>query len=130
MIVDTSAIIAIIQEETGYERVLETLAHAEGTMMSAATFVELSAVVSRIPEGRDMIRELLASFEISLTPFDDTQADIAADAYRRFGRGSGHPARLNLGDTYSYALARAHGTALLYIGDDFSHTDIPAALER
>ena len=62
-----------------------------------------------------------------MVPFDEEQATIAGDAYRDYGKGSGHPARLNLGDCYAYALASQTGEPLLYKGDDFSHTDLRSA---
>lgn len=83
--------------------------------------------------GREDLRRverLIGQLGIMTVSFDAEQAASATRAYREFGRGSGHPAGLNLGDCYSYALAAVTGEPLLYIGDDFSHTDItPAAVD-
>jgi ribonuclease VapC len=74
-----------------------------------------------------MVDRLLDDYGIRIEPFDTDQARVAAQAYRDYGRGSGHPARLNLGDSYSYALAYVTGEPLLYRGDDFTRTDIRSA---
>lgn len=129
MIVDTSAIVAIALGETGADRIGEALARSTNTRISAPTYVELCAVVHRRerPELVRMINRLLDIYEIHIEAFDAVQARIAAQAYRDYGRGSGHPAGLNLGDTYSYALASVTGEPLLFVGDDFTHTDVPVA---
>lgn len=129
MIVDTSAIVAIVLGETHSEQLAEILVNATASKMSAATVVEVNAVLTRRlrPEDQRRIERLLDVWEIELVPFDAEQAHIASRAYRDFGRGSGHPAALNLGDCYSYALAHVTGEPLLYVGDDFIHTDITAA---
>jgi len=75
-----------------------------------------------------VVDELVATLAITLEPVTLEQGRIAADANRRFGRGSGHPARVNFGDCFSYALAKATGEPLLFKGDDFGHTDVAAAL--
>lgn len=129
MIVDTSAIVAIVLGETHSEDLAEILAGATAPKMSAATAVEVNAVVARRlrPEDQRRVERLLELWDIELVPFDAEQAEIASRAYRDFGRGSGHPAALNLGDCFSYALAQVTGERLLYVGDDFIHTDISAA---
>jgi ribonuclease VapC len=73
--------------------------------------------------------DLLIEAAIGIEPFTEAQAHIARQAYRDYGRGSGHPARLNFGDCFAYALARTTGEALLFKGEDFRHTDIAPALE-
>ncbi|MGH3560543.1 MAG: type II toxin-antitoxin system VapC family toxin [Mycobacterium sp.] len=129
MIVDTSAIVAIALGETLAERLAEILVDSTEPKMSAATAVEVNAVLIRRlrPEDQRRIERLFDEWEIDLVPFDAEQAEIASRAYRDFGRGSGHPAALNLGDCYSYALADVIGEPLLYVGDDFVHTDVTAA---
>lgn len=129
MIVDTSAVMAVIEEEQGHEEVAGLLA-AGGGRISAATLVELTAVVQRYgrPEVHRMVDRLLAAWQVEIAPFDAAQARIAQQAYRDFGRGSGHRAALNLGDCFSYALATAQNEELLFVGEDFAATDIPAAL--
>jgi len=129
VIVDTSAIIAVVLDEAHAEPLVEILSSISDLKMSAATAVELSAVLTRRlrPEDQRRVERLLDVWEIEFVPFDAAQAAIAIRAYRDFGRGSGHPAALNLGDCYSYALAIAAGEPLLFVGDDFSHTDVVAA---
>lgn len=97
--------------------------------MSAATYVELCAVLYRRgrPEVSRMVDRLLSAYGIRIEAFDADQARVAAQAYRDYGRGSGHPAGLNLGDSYSYALAAMTDEPLLYLGNDFAHTDIGSA---
>lgn len=132
MIVDTSAIVAIALGEPGVEALKEALAHSTDSRISAPSYVELCAVMHRRdkPEISRLVDRLLATYGIRIEAFDADQARIAGQAYRDYGRGSGHPARLNLGDTYSYALAHVTGEPLLFRGDDFTHTDIrPAAPE-
>ena len=130
MIVDTSAVVAIVLDEVGSDEVTEALAQSTSSRISAATYVELCAVLHRRgrPEINRSVDRLLAALKIDIEPLDAHQARVAAQAYRDFGKGSGHPARLNLGDCYSYALAAMTGEALLYRGEDFVHTDLPSAL--
>ncbi len=132
MIVDTSAVVAIVLGEAQDEQLAEVLLDATAPKMSAATLMEVNAVLTRRlrPEDQRRIERLLVVWEIEIVPFDAEQAEIASRAYRDFGRGSGHPAALNLGDCYSYALADVTGEPLLYVGDDFAHTDVTAAYQR
>jgi ribonuclease VapC len=126
MIVDTSAIVAVVLGESRSGALAEILSDADILKMSAATAVEVNAVLSRRlrPEDQRRVERLLAVWEIELVPFDAEQAAVASRAYRDFGRGSGHPAGLNLGDCFSYALANVAGEPLLFVGDDFVHTDV------
>ncbi|WP_029251663.1 type II toxin-antitoxin system VapC family toxin [Paraoerskovia marina] len=129
MIVDTSAIVAVLLDEPAAPAIAELLL-TETSAMSAATLVELGAVVGgRLPpQQRRRLDALMELWEIEIVPCDAVQAEIARAAYRDFGRGSGHAARLNLGDCYAYALASDRGEPLLFVGDDFSHTDLTPAL--
>lgn len=129
MIVDTSAIVAIVLGEPNADRLAEILVDATDPKMSAATVVEVNAVLSRRlrPEDQRRVEHLFDEWQIAVVSFDAEQAHIASRAYRDFGRGSGHPAALNLGDCYSYALADATGEQLLYVGDDFVYTDVAGA---
>ena len=131
MIVDTSALVAIVLREPGYERILDTLI-AVDTWIAAPTLVEAKVVLaSRLgPAGPRRLGAILTRAAVEVADFDERQADAAVDAYRDFGKGAGHPARLNLGDTFSYALAYVRDEPLLYVGEDFSHTDIRSALEE
>ncbi len=127
MIVDTSAIVAILRAEPDAEDYIDALAHAAAPKMSAATYVEAAVVVdaNRDPVLSGRFDDLVADIEV--VPMTRELAHIARRAYRDFGKGSGHPARLNLGDCFSYALARGSGEPLLYKGDDFGHTDVASA---
>lgn len=132
MIVDASAIVAIVLGESGAESLKAALQSASRPRMAAPSYVELCAVLHRQgrPEIARLIDRLLRAYNIEIEAFDADQARIAAQAYREFGRGSGHAAALNLGDTYSYALAHLAGEPLLFVGDDFGHTDIQPGLNR
>lgn len=129
MIVDTSAIVAIALNEPQRDGLVDTLINASAPKISAATLVEVAAVlIPRVaPEDFRRVERLINQLGIETVPFDAEQAASAMRAYREFGRGSGHPAGLNLGDCYTYALADVTGEPLLYVGDDFSHTDITPA---
>lgn len=126
MIVDTSAIVAIVSGESGAQVLKEALERSPNSRMSAPNYVELCAIMQRRdrPEISRLVDRLLDDYGIQVEAVDADQARVAAQAYRDYGRGSGHPARLNLGDTYSYALAQVTGEPLLFRGDDFTHTDI------
>jgi ribonuclease VapC len=127
LIVDTSAIIAILRNEPDADCYIEALAHAVSPRMSAATYVEAAVVVdaNRDPVLSGRFDEVLADIEVE--PVTRELAEVARRAYRDFGKGSGHPARLNFGDCFAYALARTTGKPLLYKGDDFVHTDLTSA---
>jgi ribonuclease VapC len=130
MIIDTSAIIAILRDEPQARSYARAIADATSRRVSAVNFVE-SAVV--IDAGRDPIAtrrfdDFIREANISIEPVSERQARIARDAYRDFGKGGGHPARLNFGDCFAYALAKSAGEPLLFKGNDFRHTDIVAAV--
>lgn len=129
MIVDTSAIIAILRQEPDARRIAEAIEAAPVRRMSAATYVEVGAVIdgARDPVASRSVDELIAVAGITLEPVTSEQARIAREAYRDFGRGSGHPAGLDFGDCFAYALAKAMGEPLLFKGDDFSRTDVHSA---
>ena len=129
MIIDTSAIVAILREEAEARRFAEVIEAAPVRRISAATYVEIGAVIdgARDPVASRLVDDLLAAAQIAIEPVTPAQARIAREAYRDFGKGSGHVAGLNFGDCFAYALARATGEPLLYKGDDFSHTDVAAA---
>jgi ribonuclease VapC len=129
MVVDTSALVAILLGEPEADRFARALADAPVRLLSVVSRVELSFVIEgrKGETGRADVDLLLrdGSFDIvSVTP---QQAEIAVDAFRRFGRGR-HRARLNIGDCFAYALAVATDHTLLFKGDDFIHTDIRPAL--
>lgn len=131
MIIDSSVIVAIIRGEPDAAAFEGSIVSAPVRLLSAATFVELSAVIdgSRDPVLSAALDQLLRTMRIEVVPFTVRQAQIAREAYQRFGRGSGHPARLNMGDCFSYALARDLGEPLLFKGRDFALTDIELIVE-
>ena len=131
MIVDTSVIVAILRGEPDARAFEQVLARAQIARISAATYVELGVVVDgpRDPVQSSALDAVLGAARVRVEPFTETQARLARSAYERFGRGSGHPARLNMGDCFSYALARDLGEPLLFKGRDFSLTDIEVVIE-
>ena len=130
MIADTSAIIAILRAEREAKVYAQAIAKASSRRISAVSFVESAAVIdaNRDPIASRKFDELLREAEFVIEPVTEAQARIAREAYRDFGRGSGHPARLNFGDCFAYALAKALNEHLLFKGDDFTKTDIISAL--
>ncbi len=126
-VVDTSAIVAVLFEEPGGPQIVRKLMDSP-SVMSAATRVELGIVIEAKtgPAGTQLLEELMSRAQIRLVPVDQDLAHDALVGWRRFGKGR-HPAGLNFGDTFSYALARRLGHPLLFVGDDFSKTDIAPA---
>jgi ribonuclease VapC len=130
VVLDTSAVAAVILGEPDAEAFAAImLRHAGELSMSAATWVELGIVIEA-RQGQpafDDLTALLTSLTVTIEPLDADQATAAVAAWRRFGKGR-HPAGLNLGDCFSYALARTLGAPLLFKGRDFAQTDIAGAL--
>jgi ribonuclease VapC len=129
VIIDSSALVAILREEPDEKRFRAAIAAADVRRISAANYVEVAAVIDA---GRDPIAsrrfdEFLSLTGIEVSPVTESQAKLAREAYRDFGRGSGHPAKLNFGDCFAYALAKNLGEPLLFKGNDFKHTGIEAA---
>lgn len=126
MVVDTSAIVAILLQEDDAPHYADAIADADPVVMSAASYVELSIVaLSRGPRGRVELDGTLADAAIEIVPVTVAQARLAAHAYDRFGKGR-HPAALNFGDCFAYALARSRAEPLLFKGADFAQTDVVA----
>jgi ribonuclease VapC len=130
VILDTSALIAILRAEPEASACAEAIESAGARRLSAASYVEVGAVIDRAGDAiaSRRVDELLALAGIGIEPVTASQAQIAREAYRDFGKGSGHPAGLNFGDCFSYALAKAMGEPLLFKGGDFQHTDVASAL--
>lgn len=129
MIVDSSALVAILSDEPEQAAFNDALARADVCQMSAATFVEAS-IVMEARHGYDGVRDLdllIATAGIAIVPVDVEQAHVAREAYRQYGKGQETGARLNYGDCFSYALAKVTGLPLLFKGHDFSRTDIETA---
>jgi ribonuclease VapC len=132
VIVDASAIIAILKEEDDAPVYAQAIAGANARRLSAASFLECGNVVDSqcdpiISRGLD---ELLQEAEFVIEPVTERQARLARQAYADFGVGSGHPAGLDFGDCLSYALALDLREPLLWKGNDFGHTGIQSALEQ
>ena len=130
MIIDTSALIAILRDEPEAADCAGAIEAAAQRHISAANFLEAAIVIdgSRDPFASRRFDDLVREAQLVVEPVTEAQARIAREAYRDFGRGSGHPARLNFGDCFAYALARSMREPLLFKGDDFAHTDITPAL--
>ena len=130
MIVDTSVLIAILKGEPEADQFATALANSKSSLaLSAASYLEAGIVVDRNGNAALSARldDLLKTFAIEITPVTESQAKLARAAYRRFGKGSGHPAGLNFGECFSYALAMESGAPLLFKGADFAATDVMAA---
>jgi ribonuclease VapC len=127
MIVDTSALVAILKLEPDGPLYEAALVASPVNRISAATYLEVSIVIDRArdPLVSRRLDEILAVAGVVVEPVTEAQARIAREAYRDFGKGSGHRAGLNYGDCFAYALARERDEPLLFKGDDFGHTDIP-----
>ncbi len=125
MIVDTSAIIAILLGEPDADVLIETIAKAREVVMSAFSVLEAGIVIEakKGEAGGQELDLFLHRARVRVVPFDPDQAALARSAWRRFGKGR-HPAGLNIGDCCSYALAKAFQAPLLFKGEDFAKTDI------
>ena len=125
MIIDSSAIAAVCLGEADATAIIDILEATDPLRMSAATYVEAAAVLdARRPGAFDLF---VNGLDVDVVAVDRAQAELARAAYRRFGKGSGHPAALNFGDCFAYALAHQTDEPLLFKGDDFTHTDIAVA---
>ena len=128
MIVDTSAILAIALDEPESEAFLYKIAEAGICRISVGTWIELGVVVQRRhPAKANIVEHFLHSAGFTFEAVSRDQAEIAREGYRRFGQAAQHPARLNFGDCFAYALAKVTGEPLLFKGDDFARTDILVA---
>jgi ribonuclease VapC len=130
MIIDTSALIAILRYEPDAKACALAIERTVNRRLSAVNFVETALVIdgSRDPVASRRFDDLIQEAQIIIEPVTEVQARIAREAYRDFGKGSGHPAKLNFGDCFAYALARVTSQPLLFKGDDFIHTDVVPAL--
>jgi ribonuclease VapC len=128
LIVDASALVAIVIAEPGYEDVWRRFRDAERVVVGAPTLVEAGMVLERyVPRlGRTLMARLLDEVEAHRVPFTDAHWPLALDAFLRYGKGR-HAAALNFGDCLTYALAKASGEPLLCVGDDFARTDLVLA---
>jgi ribonuclease VapC len=132
LILDSSAVVAVICHEPGYEELLRKIALARTVAIGAPTVAETQMVVEiklgtkRGQDGAALVDQFLAEIQALVVPFARNHVSIFFDAFRRYGKGR-HPARLNMGDCFTYAVAKAAGMRVLYVGEDFSHTDLQSA---
>ena len=126
MVIDTSALLAILQREPEEERLIRAIGVAPACLISAGSLLEAGIIAQsrRGDQGARDIDLFVVRLRIEVAPVTEAQAHIARRAFRRFGKGQGHPASLNFGDCFAYALAIDTGEPLLFKGDDFSRTDV------
>jgi ribonuclease VapC len=129
VVIDTSAILAWLKHELEHERIATALESHAVCHLSAVSLLEAHIVVRgrEHPAMLDKLHRFLDEIEAVIVPFDEHQARLADAAFLRYGKGQGHPAQLNFGDCAAYALARAFGEPLLFVGNDFAQTDIEPA---
>jgi ribonuclease VapC len=129
IVVDASAIVAVFQDEPEGPEFLDRLSEAPVAVMSAANWVEAAIRCDRTHKvgGAVLFDALLARLQIAVEPVTAKHAQLAREAYARFGKTSRHPAQLNFGDCFAYALAKAFDAPLLFKGDDFTDTDLKRA---
>jgi ribonuclease VapC len=132
VIIDTSAVIAILLDEPDANTYATAMQEAPLLRMSAGTLLETTTVTDTRadPFTSEKLDEFLSMAGVVVEPVTLDQVRIGRQAYRQFGRGSGHRARLNFGDCFAYALAAETGEPLLFKGEDFTHTDLRPALPR
>jgi ribonuclease VapC len=130
MIVDSSAVVAILRSEPETDAFIRAIGEAGAPSISVATFFETAIVIDsrNDPVASRELDKFVKDANMNMVSVDERQARIARAAYRDFGKGSGHPARLNFGDCFAYALAKVLDEPLLYKGTDFSNTDVRSAL--
>ncbi len=132
--VDTSSIVAIFRQEPDAARHAACIGDDDQPMISAASLVETSLVLRGLkriaPDQAELwLDEFLSAARLTIAPVTAEQTAIARQAHARFGKGGGHPAQLNFGDCFAYALAMSLGAPLLFKGEDFSRTDVGVAME-
>jgi ribonuclease VapC len=125
MIIDTSAVIAVIGQEPGHDWLTDRIAEASSAKMGSPAVLEAGMVlVGRYGmRGKTALARVLQDSAIEVVPFTAEHADVAVDAFHRFGKGR-HKAGLNYGDCFTYAVAYLAKEPLLFVGDDFTHTDL------
>ena len=130
MIVDSSALIAILRDEPEAQAFSDAIEYEVSVRISAATLFEASMVADKFGSPILSVRfdEIVEDSKMVIESVTAVQARMARQAYRDYGKGSGHPANLNFGDYFSYALAREKREPILYKGDDFVHTDLRSAV--
>lgn len=130
MILDSSAVLAILRQEPEMDEFIRVIDEAESCRISAVNYVEAAAVIdgARDPAASRRFDQFLREAGAHIEAVTMEQAQLAREAYRDFGKGGGHQAKLNFGDCFAYALAKATDEPLLFKGGGFVHTDIEPAL--
>ena len=133
MFVDASAIVAILTREPDADELADALDAAREPITSAVAVFEAVLGICRkhhasVAEAQGDVREFLAAASIRMVSITDREAETALEAFARYGKCRGHPAQLNMGDCFAYAIARNYRTALLFKGEDFNKTDIEPAI--
>ena len=132
MFVDASALVAILTREPEADRLADLLEQAGAPITSPIAIFEAVLAICRkrhasVEEAEADVREFLRLAGVRTVPISEDEATTALGAFSRYGKGRGHPAQLNLGDCFAYAVTRNHRTTLLFTGDDFGRTDIQSA---
>ena len=127
IVVDASAVVAILNEEAGYQGIAARLLLSDQRRISPVSYVEvIMALARQYPAPQSVVENYLERIQVRIHPIDTDQARWAQHAFLTYGKGR-HPAKLNLGDCFSYAAAKSLNAPLLYVGSDFAQTDIKAA---
>lgn len=126
VVIDSSVFVAIFKDEAGADRLIEQASSYKRKITSAATWLESAIVCERAAkrDGGERFKRIANSLGVEVIPFSPAQADLALDAFKRFGKGRGVKASLNYGDCFVYALAKELQVPVLYKGDDFAQTDV------
>jgi len=129
MFVDSSAIVAILTREDDADALADRLEAARRPITSAIAVYEAALGICRkrhtsVEEAEGALREFLATAGVEIVDVTDREASMALKAFNRYGKGRGHPAQLNMGDCFAYAVAKSHDVPLLYKGEDFAKTDL------
>ena len=129
LFLDASAMVAMMTDEPDTFDVAQRFGEAEATLFSAISFWEATRAIARkrkvsMTTARAEVDAFVADFAIRAVPIGEAEAHAAIAAHDRYGKGTGHPARLNMGDCFAYACAKTNGAELLYKGDDFALTDL------
>lgn len=126
MVVDTSVVLHIFFEEPGWETSTAYLLRQDVRLFSVASLIEAQAVIAgrTSADAYTLLDQLLAELRLERVPLNTEQGKLAREAYLHYGKGRGHQAQLNYGDVMAYALAKERGEVLVFVGDDFNHTDL------
>ena len=132
MVIDSSAVLAILFQEPEARMFAAAIEADPAPLISAASVVEVGAVLlaRHAKRARKDLADFLRESGVRVEAVDQNQAELALDAFERYGKGRGHPAQLNFGDCFSYALAKASGEPLLFKGADFSKTDVAPSVDK